>query len=442
MPAIVTNVHRIAAADYFQAELAQTPTYVFISGTSPWADESAPPNVDDTVQNKIFMYDELVGAKRIQAADVISVLPRNDWQSGNVYDEFNDKVNLVDANNPDTGEPYAFYVITDEFNVYKCISNNYRTISTIKPSGTTINTFQTPDGYIWKYMYTVRSPDAFDYMTPSWIPCYTLSSNDGSNQWLVQQAAVGGTIDHIIVTNGGADYTTSNLPSVTISGDGSGATATAQVDDISGTVESIIITDPGSGYTQATITITDNVGSGVGAAADVVISPVEGHGSDARSELGAVFKMIRVVFEGDEGGVLPTGISYRKAGILSVPRLDAMTGTVLAVANSRLYATGETVVGQTSTAQGTIVSVDRIRQYIYLSNVSGLFAQNENIESQTYNTTQVFQVFNGENLPVTTSVVAAASIKPLSGDLFYASTREKISRGLNQQEEIRLILNF
>jgi len=441
MSAIITNDHRIVAADYFQNDLRTIPTYVFIGGTSEWADENAPPSITDSVLDKVFLYDELIGAKRIQSADVISVLPRIDWQDSVVFDEYRDDVNLIDENNPDTGEPYKFYVITDEFNVYKCISNNYRTVSTIKPSGTTINTFQTPDGYLWKYMYTVRSPDAFSYMTPIWIPCYTLYTNDGSNQWLVQQSSVEGTIDHIYVTDSGANYTSSNPPTIQITGNGSGATAIAQINDATGLIESITVTDIGSGYSQASVVVSSN-GDGVGATVVPVVSPINGHGHDARSELGSIYKMIRVVFEGDEGGILPTGISYRKAGILSVPKLASETGVVLALGDVSFYQPNETIVGQTSTAEGTIVSVDQNKNYVYLSNVTGSFTQNESVESQTYNTTQIFGVFSDEILPITTAVVAASSIKSLSGELLYGSTREKITRGLNQSEEIRFVLSF
>jgi hypothetical protein len=290
-------------------------------------------------------------------------------------------------------------------------------------------------------MYTVRSPDAFSYMTPSWIPCYTLYTNNGSSQWLVQQSSVEGTIDHIYVTDSGANYTSSNPPTIQITGNGSGATAIAQINDVTGLIESITVTDVGSGYSQASVVVSSN-GDGVGATVVPVLSPINGHGHDARSELGSIYKMIRVVFEGDEGGILPTGISYRKAGILSVPKLASETGVVLALGDVSFYQPNETIVGQTSTAEGTIVSVDQNKNYVYLSNVTGSFTQNESVESQTYNTTQIFGVFSDESLPITTAVVAASSIKSLSGELLYGSTREKITRGLNQSEEIRFVLSF
>lgn len=440
MPAVVTNEHRIVAADYFQNDLSQIPTYVWIGGTSQWLDENTPPNINDTVSDKVFSYDELVGMKRIQIADVISVVPRINWASNAVFDEYRDDVNLIDDKNPETDEFYKFYVITDEFNVYKCLSNNNRSPSTVKPSGTTINTFQTPDGYTWKYMYTVRSSDAFEYMTPNWIPCYTLYTNDGSSQWLVQTSATKGTIDHIYVTDGGANYVSTNPPTVTITGDGTGAAANVEIDDESGTITKIIVTDPGQDYTTASVSIDSN-GDGVGATATPVVSPINGHGSDARSELGAVYKMIRVVFQESEGGILPTGIEYRKAGVISEP-LSTDTGVTLSVLDPKFFQVGEVITGDTSGATGTIRSINSIKNYLYIESVSGAFNQGELVSSQTYNSTEVVEVFSNQSLPLVNTVVASSDFSDNTGNMLYMSTREKISRGANQNEEIRFVIQF
>lgn len=442
MPAIITNDHRIVAADYFQKDLTRVPTYVFIGGTSEWQDEPIPPNVDDSTLDRIFATEEMLGLKRIQQNDIISVLPREDWQSGTVYDEYTDQVNMIDRRNPETDEFYKFYVVTSEFNVYKCISNNYRSTSTVMPSGTSINTFQTPDGYVWKYMYTIKAPDAFTYMTPNWVPCYSLTFNDDSAQWLTQTSAVPGTIDNIIVQDGGANYSSSTPPDVVITGNGTGASAIAEIDDIEGTITAITVTDPGQNYTQASVEITNTNGSGVGAGARPVISPINGHGSDARSELGATYKMIRVTFEGTEGSVLPIGDEYRKAGILELPLHSTKTGIYLSVNNSSLYEVGETVEGQTSGATGTVYAIDYFKDYIYLTSVTGVFSQDELVESQPYNTTQVKQVFETDHLPIVAPVAASGDYKDHSGNVLYFSTREKITRGFNQTEEIRFVISF
>lgn len=441
MPAIVLNDHRIVAADYFRNDIDKIPLYVWIGKTSPWPDESDPPDVTDSVQDKILAYEELVGMKRINSANVVSVVPRINWTSGQVYDEYRHDVNLIDELNPETDAFYNFYVITDEFNVYKCLSNSYRSVSTVQPSGTSTTPFETIDGYKWKFMYTVRATDAFDYMTPNWMPCYTLFSNDGSSQWLVQQAAVSGTIDNINVTDNGANYNTATSPTVTITGDGTGATASLVIDNETGTVTDIVVTDPGSGYTNATVTISDSGGSGVGAQAEAIISPLLGHGNDARSELGAIYLMLRVVFDSDEGGVLPIDISYRRSGIIYNP-LSVDIGTILTLSTTNLFQVGETVTGGTSGATGDIRVLDANRNQFYLENTVGTFNNGETISSQTYNSAVINEIFEGENLPVTASVIDDSSFIDKTGSMLYISTRERITRGENQVEETRYVVQF
>jgi hypothetical protein len=441
MPAIVTNSHRVVAADYFQNDVASIPTYVFIGGTSEWVDENNPPDVADSVQGQIFSYDEIIGAKRIQSDNIISCIPRIDWEFEKVYDEYRDDVNLIDSLNPETNDFYKFYVITDEFNVYKCLSNNYRAQSTIKPSGTSVNPIETPDGYKWKYMYTVKSTDAFSFMTPNYIPCYTAQYDDGGAQWLTQQSAIPGTIDNIYITDGGAQYTTTNPPTITITGDGTGCQAVAVIDNDSGTITAINIIDPGKGYTTASVSIDSN-GDGVGAQATPVISPIQGHGYDARVELGAIFKMIRVVLDGSEGGVLATNVSYRKAGIVYLPESVTETGLRLAIRDANLYEVGQTVTGATSGATGDITIVDKTNNILYINNVVGSFIQFEQVSSTAYNSTDLNHAQLVDNMPLINSVVSSSDIKPDSGELLYISTREKVLRGLNQVEEIRFIINF
>jgi hypothetical protein len=439
MPAIVTNDHRIVVGDYFENDLKYIPTYIFLGRTTAWENESVPPDIDDSVKDKIDAWDEVFALKRVTPSDIVSCAPRIDWAVDTVYDEYTDDANLFDGINPETNEPYKYYVVTDEFNVYKCLNNNYRSASTTKPSGASTDSFQTPDGYVWKYMYTIRSNDAFTFMTPSWMPCYTIYSNDGSSQWLVQQSAVPGTIDNIYVTDGGVDYSSVTPPDVTISGDGVGATAQAEIDDQTGQVVDVIMTNVGSGYTYASATISG--GAGAGAVATPIVSPVTGHGADARAELGAVYKIVRQTFQGDENGTLPVGIDYRRAGVVTEP-LSVDVGSILVVDDTTNFYAEETIVGQTSGATGTIRAVDANKNYIYVSDITGTFAQSEIVSSQTYNSAEVLEIFSGQNLPLTKAVANDTDFVSKTGKILYVSNREKISRGLNQTEEMRFVIQL
>lgn len=440
MPAIITNEMRIRTADVFAESIKNIPTYIYIGGLEPWPNETLPPDVKDSSKQKIDQLKDIVAMKRVKHSDVISVIPRRDWRHGDVYDEYSDNYNLIDEKNPDTDTFFKFYVITSEFNVYKCISNKNRSPSTVMPSGQTNQIFQTPDGYMWKYMYTVRSSDAFKFMTPTWIPCYTLYASDGTTQWNIQQTAVNGTIDKITVTNAGAHYSQSNPPSVRIQGDGTGANAVCVIDK-SGSLLDIIVTDHGKNYTHASVSIIDVNGNGVGANAEAIISPVGGHGHDARKELGATYCMVRVRLEGNEDNTFPTDIKYRKAGIISNP-LGNTTGMVVVVNDTSLFRVGETLRGISSSAKGIIRSIESTRGYLYVQMQFGEFIVDEQVQSQQYNTISVDDVILNVHLPMTTSVAPVSEYKMFSGDLLYFSNREKVSRDKNQTEEVMFIISF
>jgi len=107
--------------------------------------------------------------------------------------------NLEDAN---------FYVMTDDFNVYKCLDNNLNATSTVKPTGTSVTPISTADGYIWKYMYNVPINLRSKFLNDQQIPVVSALTN---------QFYSNGTVDSVIINNKGSGYTTATL---TVTGDG------------------------------------------------------------------------------------------------------------------------------------------------------------------------------------------------------------------------------
>lgn len=140
--------------------------------------------------------------------------------------------NLEDAN---------FYVMTDDFNVYKCLDNNLNVPSTVKPTGTSVFPISTPDGYIWKYMYNVPINLRGKFLNDQQIPVVSALTN---------QFYSNGTVDSVIINNKGSGYSTATL---TISGDGY-----RQEDPVY--VNAVNITSSGSNYTSTpTATFSDPV---------------------------------------------------------------------------------------------------------------------------------------------------------------------------------------
>jgi Bacteriophage T4, Gp8. len=240
--------------------------YFFVSRTQEWADEEDPEQPIDSVSYSNTSHRNMLFVKRIQANDAVLMAPRHNWALGTVYDQYDDAYGETDAND-DLITPYSagsttlntavFYVVTDEYNVYKCISNGGDSESTVKPTGTDTNTFETSDGYIWKFMFRVEAGDVTKFLTTTHIPVRKMA---GLGE---PQFDVNGFIDNISVTSGGSGYSTA--PYVVIQGDGKTA-PTVSIDSTTGQdaaafsicstagdppvdiVSSIIVTNGGSGY--------------------------------------------------------------------------------------------------------------------------------------------------------------------------------------------------
>src|SRR6056300_6514 len=102
--------------------------YVVLGNVYPYPNEPTPVIPED---NEQFLHYEahrqFIGGKRIDANDVSHVIPRYNWTSGTVYSMYRDTdIDMYDR---------PFYVVTNEYNVYKCLYNNKGASSTIKPTG-------------------------------------------------------------------------------------------------------------------------------------------------------------------------------------------------------------------------------------------------------------------------------------------------------------------
>ena len=196
-------------AEGFLSELERNENqyFFFIARSAPWTNENAPPapgttNYPDSDANEYEVMRGVIGYKKLDPSGILFALPRYPWTSGTVYDQYDDTVSLFDAS-----DPQIFYVVTDENNIYKCLGNSTGARSTVKPYGIYNAPFTLSDGYVWKYMATVRASD-LPYELSDYIPVdYITSSSDteSTNQYNVQSTAVGGALTRLdFITNGGA----------------------------------------------------------------------------------------------------------------------------------------------------------------------------------------------------------------------------------------------
>lgn len=415
--------------------------YLTFGRSEPWTNDTNPPQATTSVSEYYNLWKNMIGGKRIVGSDIRHVVPRFNWTSGTVYNQYDHEWDSNDLMSPTN----QFYVITDEFNVYKCISNNNGKISTSKPRSTTsAGHFQTSDKYIWKFMYALTSEDQQRFLTENYIPVRTLDQNDNSLQWRVQDDAIPGSIHHIEVTNGGLGYTSNNI-TVRITGDGQFANAYAVRNTISDTIETIVVDNKGSGYTFANVSFITGVGNGL-AAGKVIISPPGGHGSDPLSELGASYLMFDLILDGSEEGVISIDNDFRQIGLIEDP---IVYGTSR-VSNNLAFSQVTTITMSESFATTNYLEDEIVYQGTNLANaafratvVSWDFANVTLKVTNTFgNPTSALLVGNTSTTARYIGSVSPPDLQPFTGKMLYIDNVTAISRSGDQAEDFKIVLSF
>lgn len=441
MSVISKEINLYNAKQFNESVSEPNPSNVYITfgKAVAWSNDAAPPVANTGIVAFYDVWRNMIGGKKITGNDIRHVIPRFDWTANTIYYAYDD---LTDSNTLKNGTN-QFYVITDQYHVYKCLANNYGSNSTVQPTQVITTThFQTEDGYIWKYMYTLDAAERTRFTTVDYIPVRTVESDDNSTQYQVQDQATPGAIHNILMTNSGTDYTTNNIV-VTVTGDGMNCNAYAVRNVTTNTISSIVIDNKGSGYTYATVTFTSANGSN--AAARTIISPPGGHGSDALTELGGAYLIINPRIINNEGNKITVQNDYRQIALIEDPLIYGTTANICSnTVVSQLtqitlngvsagYQEDEIVYQGTdianSTFKGTVVEWDSPNNTIYLSNVEGT----------PVNDLLIGFTSTGSRF---LDSVTEPDLNPFSGKLLYIDNLEPIERAIDQTESFQLILKF
>lgn len=239
----------IADAIYNEIVTKTARYYHFLGKENLWTDFLSPfiPSQDPTVgdvpgaPSDNFRYElhvrrDILTTKIINQSDVSYIVPRVDWVNGNVYDMYDDALSPEEP--APSGairlEDARFYVLTSEFNVYKCLDNDYGAQSTFEPTGTSINPFSTADGYKWKFMYTIPISLRNRFLTVEYMPVTTA---------LKAQFYENGAITQVVIEDGGTGYDPLNPPEIIVE-NGNG-----YLEDNPFLIKGIVIEEAGDGYT-------------------------------------------------------------------------------------------------------------------------------------------------------------------------------------------------
>ena len=202
--------------------------YIFIGRTKEWdlnltsdpiVSETSPPTPTNTLEEEMTSRDHMIALKKVRDVDSTLVVKRFNWDSsGNtIYAQYDtsdpDLANHPTQEDVQIGNNAGYragshYVITEDYNVFKCLSNGNGAKSTVKPTvpNNPSDLINSIDGYVWKYLFSLSNFQTQYFLTNQWIPVKKLTENNQTKQWDVQTSAVDGAIDSYIIRDGGSNY--------------------------------------------------------------------------------------------------------------------------------------------------------------------------------------------------------------------------------------------
>lgn len=517
MSAIITDQFRILTSKIFSSEVKDSNNsyYTFVGLPNPteyksdWDESPTPPKDNFSEENDYW--DTMVALKKIESSDVKLAVNKNFWASGIVYDMYRGDISRDNRSIPsDASNLYnsKYYVINEDYRVYICLYNgidpdnpNGRP-SIDQPTFTGLEPREagsSGDGYIWKYLYTVKPVEVIKFDSTNYIPVpddWETSIDDAAVR---DNAETSGQIKIVTIKNRGVDVGPANTTytEVPISGDGTGGRVTIVVGNDSN-VESISVSSGGSGYTYGSIDL-ESASIPTGSTRpifDVIIPPQGGHGANIYRELGAKNVALYSRFENNEEnpdfivgneiarfGIIKNPTQFNSSSVLTSERASTLYAIKLVgagystasfVKDSNIFQT----IGTGTTAVGKVASYDKITgvlKYWQDRTIVGFNYDGTQNNSPSYgfalnrftsnpatggsiditggsvvlgidtSFSDNFVEINNKtyNLGQTfQSGLSNPEVQKYSGEIIYVDNRPSITRSINQKEDIKVILQF
>ena len=168
-----------------------------------------------TIENTQFQKREfqrrVIFGNKVTQSDIRYMFDINAWNSGTVYDAYDDREDISALN--------MYVTVLDgtinegSYKVYKCLGNNGGTASTAAPSTSDVDAvyeIQSDDGYIWKYMFSVPPAEYITYATTTSLPYYADSTVVSAAVESVSDIIITRTKNQLFGANTGA-YNLGNL---------------------------------------------------------------------------------------------------------------------------------------------------------------------------------------------------------------------------------------
>jgi len=255
------RIHQSLAETVYNEFLSRRSNYYyFIGKVLNWPNPLVPPSPEVTADYEYETRRQILQVKKVNVNDVSLVVKRINWVTNTVYDQFdgNYSSSFKSSTGASSLKDSNYYVLTSQFNVYKCLFNKNGAASTVEPTNFDPTPLTTADGYIWKYMYTVPLSVRNRFLTTDYMPVQRAVTNAYYSN---------GEIRSIVLDNQGSGYIGNNVVTLTVNGSflGGNGNVIANLTPVlntSGEIISVYIDNAGNNYKQASITVNDTSGLG------------------------------------------------------------------------------------------------------------------------------------------------------------------------------------
>lgn len=495
MSAIITNQFRKNSRELFINDINNAGTdeyFIGIGKSEPWPTITEDGNALDennlaysvplplnTIVEKEDILKNLISLVKVQ--NTFNVIPRNEWRRNRIYKVYDTTDPNIFNYETIAGAPYYPCYMTRNDKVYLCLSNNNGNPSTVN---FTIQTgegdYDSPktldDGYVWAYVCDLTETSEFYTDQFVDIPADLVDNAKITDT----KASTGGMVYGFKVIDGGNDIVSADdtIKLVGSKFDTDGVTVIPATDvtifDNSAAATGYNITISDGAITSITFTADDNQPTGYLDASIIVVgketniqplvAPIEGVGFSPQSNLPSFYAGLASSYIGSDNGESPIGIGFRQVSLIQNPgridndnpaaepnddddTLDNYDGLQYFLMNN---------INGVPTAPGTIIehNTTGAKAYVdYAVDVSGekriYYHQNSSAEINQKRfdsgavkfTTPAGNVVEAGHTIEPGGLVSGEYIQG-SGKAIFLENRKAIIRNSNQQEDIKLVIQF
>lgn len=190
--------YKKALIDEIITAIQSNTSQYYAFGANPIAYTGNTPAVTSDIYTSMFYTNwQMLFGKKLTNNDIVPVIKNYTWTTNTVYTRYDSTdQNLYDK---------KYYVISPPdifggaYNVFVCIDNANGQPSSIKPTQTQATSFQTADGYVWRYISSIPASSWDKFNTLDYAPIY-------SNTTIVAGSSTYSGIEVIPIVSPGSGY--------------------------------------------------------------------------------------------------------------------------------------------------------------------------------------------------------------------------------------------